>query len=96
MTYWGEEGNCVKFVEEFPGQVDIFVSSELEEIALAKSICEDCPISKLCLDKALEYHDTYGVWGGIKFTGGRVGIRERDRALEIHDKNISGRLNRRL
>ncbi len=38
--------------------------SSLEQTHLAKTICNDCPVAKQCLEFALRTLQDYGVWGG--------------------------------
>jgi WhiB family transcriptional regulator, redox-sensing transcriptional regulator len=34
------------------------------QIALAKAICQTCPVRTTCLDWAMRHHPQYGIWGG--------------------------------
>lgn len=38
--------------------------SAIEQTNLAKTICNDCPVAKQCLEFALRTLQDYGVWGG--------------------------------
>ncbi|HVK45225.1 MAG TPA: WhiB family transcriptional regulator [Micropruina sp.] len=38
--------------------------SRQARIKAAKSICNSCPVARICLDHALEAREPYGVWGG--------------------------------
>ena len=49
-----------------------FFSEELQDIAIAKRICAECPVMAECLEGALERHEPYGVWGGQLFQHGKV------------------------
>ena len=55
------------------GEGDAFA----EQIAMAKEICEACPVRAECLDEALSLRELDGIWGGT--TGGerRELLRER-------------------
>ena len=35
------------------------------EIALAKSICRDCPIKNLCAEYGMVADEPFGIWGGL-------------------------------
>lgn len=56
-----------------------FFSEELQDIAIAKRICEQCPVMAECLLGAIERHEPYGVWGGQLFLNGRVLTNKRRR-----------------
>lgn len=45
------------------------------EIRRAKQICEECPVSRDCLEYAIAQDQDYGVWGGMT-------AKERQRMLE--------------
>jgi hypothetical protein len=36
-----------------------------EDAGAAKAICARCPVREACLDYALRWNITYGVWGGL-------------------------------
>lgn len=44
---------------------DLFFAERGESIALAREICNGCPVQAECLDYALRHRITYGVWGGL-------------------------------
>jgi WhiB family redox-sensing transcriptional regulator len=50
----------------------LFFSEALDDIALAKAICNKCPIMEECLEGALERREPWGVWGGELFANGKV------------------------
>lgn len=54
------------------GLTALFFSEQLDDIALAKSICATCPVRDLCFETALARREPYGVWGGRLFYKGRV------------------------
>lgn len=43
---------------------DVFFSEYDDEIAIAKSVCDKCPIKSACLKMAIELECEYGVFGG--------------------------------
>lgn len=51
---------------------ELFYSEERSEIALAKSLCSECPMQRACLDGALSRAEPAGVWGGALFENGRI------------------------
>lgn len=52
--------------------VELFFSEQLDDIAMAKSICASCPLSVPCLEGARERREPWGVWGGQLFMNGVV------------------------
>jgi WhiB family transcriptional regulator, redox-sensing transcriptional regulator len=53
---------------------------KLAREAVAKRICDVCPVQQPCLDYALATHETHGVWGGLNETERRAILKRR--ALE--------------
>jgi WhiB family redox-sensing transcriptional regulator len=49
------------------------------DVELAKWLCRDCPVRRLCLDGALRRREPWGVWGGELFLQGVVIPRKRPR-----------------
>ena len=41
------------------------LQGEFHETLLAKKACQSCPIQQQCLEYALTYKETDGVWGGM-------------------------------
>jgi len=41
-----------------------FTGDAIQQIAYAKSICQDCPVRLVCLEYSLVTNQEYGVWGG--------------------------------
>lgn len=56
---WAPIGNCW---DNEPGKM--FPRSHNQELALASTICANCPVIKDCLFLALVKKEEYGVWGG--------------------------------
>jgi len=50
----------------------VYFSEELQDIAMAKSICSTCPVIVECLEGAIERHEPWGVWGGQMFINGKI------------------------
>lgn len=50
----------------------LFFSEQLDDIARAKAICGECPLSAACLAGARERREPWGVWGGELFANGKV------------------------
>jgi len=62
---WQEQGNCVgQDVEIFFLPSNSRVHDKARREAIAKRICEGCPVIQECLAHALRVPETYGVWGG--------------------------------
>jgi len=51
---------------------ELFFSEESVQIAIAKSLCQSCPMQRACLDGALSRSEPAGVWGGELFDAGKV------------------------
>lgn len=69
---WHERAVCKGMADEiFFGAEDQRVRPSLSRtgLALAQSICEQCPVRRDCLTHALTQPEGYGVWGG---TSGRM------------------------
>lgn len=49
------------------------------EIRHAKSICDDCPVARECLEYAVAHDQDYGVWGGMT-------AKERKMMLEMYEQ----------
>lgn len=50
----------------------LFFSEEIHEIAQAKAICGNCPVTDRCLTGALVRREPWGVWGGEMVINGKV------------------------
>jgi WhiB family transcriptional regulator, redox-sensing transcriptional regulator len=51
------------------------------QVATAKAVCGECPVSQLCLDYALSTRQAHGVWGGLTVDERRAVSARRDREL---------------
>jgi WhiB family redox-sensing transcriptional regulator len=61
------------------GLLDLFFSEQLDDIALAKAFCGECPVRLPCLQGALARREPWGVWGGELIVGGKVLAQKRKR-----------------
>ena len=52
--------------------VTLFFSEQLDDIARAKALCQECPVRDACFEAALARREPYGVWGGRLFFKGKV------------------------
>lgn len=60
---------------------DIFYPAEDEdEGEAAKEVCEVCPVRQSCLEHALAFRETAGVWGGASERERRRMLRHRRRS----------------
>lgn len=50
----------------------LFFSERAADTLRAKAICSLCTVRRLCLSRALERHEPYGVWGGEFFFEGAI------------------------
>jgi hypothetical protein len=64
MTDWGK-AKCI-------GETKLFFDERPASVALAKIICEDCPIKSGCLDWALIHREAWGVWAGLDYQELRI------------------------
>jgi len=57
---WRESARC-------RGLSDIMYpeNHNIRAVQLAKSICAECPVREQCLDYALRYNESHGIWGGM-------------------------------
>ena len=55
---WIDEAACT------PADFDLFFGEYASRIKAAKAICARCPVSRKCLDFALETGVEFGVYGG--------------------------------
>jgi WhiB family redox-sensing transcriptional regulator len=67
-------GTCVA-----SGKHELFFSEDPAELALAQSLCAECPVRIHCLQAALEEGIEWGVWGGVIFWEGQPYYRRRGR-----------------
>lgn len=58
---------------------DLFFAESPVDLERAKQLCVRCPVRVLCLAKALERQEPWGVWGGEIFDQGVVIARKRPR-----------------
>lgn len=56
---------------------DIFFSEDEQIVAMAKSLCAQCPVKAQCLEGALSRKEPCGVWGGELFDEGEIIERKR-------------------
>jgi WhiB family redox-sensing transcriptional regulator len=57
----------------------LFFSESPVDVIRAKAICAKCTVRELCLSRALERHEPYGVWGGEFVYDGQVVALKRGR-----------------
>ena len=81
---WQNRAAC-QSTEHNPVDPEIFFPDpdEVDKIAAAKALCDQCPVRQTCLDVALEGNDVYGIRGGMT---------EEERR-PLHDK-LADRLDR--
>jgi WhiB family redox-sensing transcriptional regulator len=73
-TDWMARGKCKEVAP------DIFFPSDGMGVQSAQRICAECPVSKQCLEYALENHIDHGVWGGCS---------ERERRRILRRRRVS-------
>ncbi|MEO3750798.1 WhiB family transcriptional regulator [Streptomyces sp. B6B3] len=63
---WQNRAAC-QSTEHNPVDPEIFFPDpdEVDKIAAAKALCDQCPVRQTCLDVALEGNDVYGIRGGM-------------------------------
>ncbi len=55
---WMSDGACVG------ANPELFFPTRGEQVDGAKAVCRTCPVTRLCLEYALDNNETYGIWGG--------------------------------
>jgi WhiB family redox-sensing transcriptional regulator len=73
---WRSNARCASITGSL---ATTFFSEELEDMAVAKRICAECPVMADCLEGALDRYEPYGVWGGQLFLNGKVLTKKRRR-----------------
>ena len=63
---WMERGLCRDIAPS------VFFPSDGVGVEIARAICADCPVSRPCLEYALENKIDHGVWGGCSERSGAV------------------------
>ncbi len=76
-TQWMATGKC----RELPPAV--FFPSDGLGVQEAQRICADCPVSRTCLEYALENRIDHGVWGGSSERERRRILRRRRAAQPV-------------
>lgn len=61
-------------------ELDLFYSSEEEDIRAALGFCRSCPVREPCLSHAMAEREAFGVWGGTT-------ERERRRVFRAERRN---------
>lgn len=67
----------------------LFFSDQLDEIARAREICQECPVIEPCLQGALERREPWGVWGGELFANGAILANKRRRGRPRKDELVA-------
>ncbi len=57
----------------------LFFSEQIDDIARAKLICQECPLQEPCLERATVRREPCGVWGGHLFFNGKILAQKRKR-----------------
>lgn len=71
------------------GMAPLFFSDEIDDIALARAVCEECPLQAPCLDGALARGEACGVWGGQLLVNGVVLAQKRRRGRPPKVKSVA-------
>jgi len=58
---------------------ELWFAEKPDDVELAKSLCQECPLVNACLAGALERAEPWGVWGGQLVLSGVVVPRKRPR-----------------
>lgn len=61
-----------------------FFSYRYEDTKAAKSICEQCPLRRECLELAMDNKERWGVWGGTDHMTRRIAL-----AIDINGDKFS-------
>lgn len=71
---WQERANCRT------ADLEVFYSTEEEDIRSALAYCRTCAVREACRDHAMTYREAFGVWGGTT-------ERERRRVFRAERRN---------
>lgn len=52
--------------------VNLFFSTQINDIVRAKDFCSGCEVKTECLEGALERREPWGVWGGEYLQNGKI------------------------
>ena len=63
-------------------------AEKLGREAVAKAICQRCPVREDCLELALSTRDPHGVWGGMNEMERRALLRARARDTAEHREAV--------
>lgn len=58
---------------------ELWFAESPADVEFAKTLCQECPVQRMCLDGARDRHEPWGVWGGELFLQGVVIPRKRPR-----------------
>lgn len=58
---------------------DLWFAEHPKHLAIAKSLCQQCPVRAECLAGALERKELWGVWGGELVINGAIVAHKRPR-----------------
>jgi WhiB family transcriptional regulator, redox-sensing transcriptional regulator len=63
---WRSRGNC-RDVDPmvFYGPDRERSAARRRRVAVAKAICQTCPVRRACLRQSLRYPEPHGIWGGL-------------------------------
>lgn len=76
---------------------ELFYPEAGEPTAMAREVCDSCPVSVQCLEHAITNREQYGIWGGTSVRKRRNGsqalenLRKRIEYLEIMKLNPENR-----
>lgn len=68
---------------------ELFFAEAPADVELAKALCVDCPVRKICLAGALERSEPWGVWGGELFVRGEIVARKRPRGRPRKNADVT-------
>lgn len=63
---WRSRGSC-RDVDPmvFYGPDRERAAARRRRVAMAKAICQSCPVRRVCLRQSLRFSEPHGVWGGL-------------------------------
>ena len=85
MSDWAALGLC-------RGMTDLFYPArgDTDGFDAAKAVCEGCPVKAPCLEFAMRFEETEGIWGGTSGRERRALRRDQWSALQQAKKNGHG------
>lgn len=81
-------GSCVGYPTDWWFPPKAAKREDLANLREARRICGECPVSKECLEYALETNEFYGVWGGMSWEQRKAERRRRQKEKSSNNVTV--------